>query len=365
MSITAVAKLAGVSHATVSRVINNRPTVAAKKVLAVRQAMERLNYKPAAIRPGRVPKPQPDVSAHRTGNIGVFIVGNGVQLSWLYDQLNHPLLNGVNEVTRAAKVNMFVDAVTSADHIPNSIGQRRVDGALVYAVGVPNPEFMSNIFGSLPMVWLIGCDDVLSPHDQVLADDKRIGELAALHLLEKGCRNLAFLNHNPNHSALRSRRRGFEDILYTRGISAQWFVSQTQDPDGLHMQGEREEKDCAALVEQLLASPVRPDGLFVPADRLTARVHRLLQARGVQPGRDILIVSVDNFAQHINHLHPRPASFDLNVREMGKVAAERLLWRISHPSAPPLRMLIAPRLMPGEESEETGIATETAGAKPA
>jgi DNA-binding LacI/PurR family transcriptional regulator len=138
--------------------------------------------------------------------------------------------------------------------------------------------------------------------------------------------------------------------LYSKGISAQWFVSQTLDPDGLHMQGEREERDCAALVEQLLASPVRPDGLFVPADRITARVHRMLRDRGVEPGKDISIVSVDNFGQHLDRLHPRPASFDLNVREMGKVAADRLLWRIGHRVGNPLRILISPRLV--ETSEQ-------------
>jgi DNA-binding LacI/PurR family transcriptional regulator len=55
MSITRVAKLAGVSSSTVSRVINNHPRVAPETAEAVRKAMEKLNYTPSDRRPG--PKP--------------------------------------------------------------------------------------------------------------------------------------------------------------------------------------------------------------------------------------------------------------------------------------------------------------------
>src|SRR5947208_10868006 len=55
MSINEVAKLAGVSSSTVSRVMNNHPRVAPEKAQAVRKAMETLNYTPSERRPG--PKP--------------------------------------------------------------------------------------------------------------------------------------------------------------------------------------------------------------------------------------------------------------------------------------------------------------------
>src|SRR5688572_15597772 len=56
MSISKVAKLAGVSSSTVSRVINNHPRVAPDTALSVRRAMQELGYTPSETRPG--PKPQ-------------------------------------------------------------------------------------------------------------------------------------------------------------------------------------------------------------------------------------------------------------------------------------------------------------------
>lgn len=341
-----VANLAGVSHATVSRVINNRPSVAPETARAVRAAIEKLNYRPRSVRPGPVPRPRQGV---RAGNVGVYIIGPDVRLGWLHDNLNRPLLEAIHEVARDAGLGMFVDAVTSADSLPPSVVDGNIDGALVYPVGVPDMELVELVGQQVPLVWVLSGPYAECRWDQVLVDDYRVGERAADYLLQAGCSELAFLNHNPNHPSLRSRRRGFTDCLQTRQRSAQFFISRTDDPDGMHMHGKRESRDLGLLVDELLASDRRPDGLFVPGDRMTARVYGLLHERGIRPGEDMLVVSVDNFATYLDRLEPRPASFDLNIHEMGKVAASRLLARIAGTDGagrnePPLRIFVPPRL---------------------
>jgi LacI family transcriptional regulator len=349
MSITQVAKMAGVSLATVSRVINSRPSVAPKKVLAVRQAMERLNYRPSATRPGRVPRRE---SANRTGNIGVYVVGQELRKSWLYESnyssLNMQLLDGINSATRAAGLNMLVDTVNSLDQLPAAVLDKQLDGSLVYPARVPDAELdelVAAIGQAGPVVLVTDREIGQCVNDQIESDNFFIGESAAKYLVQAGCKTLAFMNHNPNHPSLRRRQCGFAAGLFMEGRQAQWFVSQTNDPDNLHMHGEREKRDYSQLLDQMLASDTRPDGLFIPADRSTACVYGLLAERGIRPGRDIKIISVDNFAPYLDGLDPRPPSFDLNMREIGRVAASRLLWRRDNPCEPPAHIMTLPRLV--------------------
>ncbi|MEX0774420.1 MAG: LacI family DNA-binding transcriptional regulator [Phycisphaeraceae bacterium] len=344
MSIVAVAKLAGVSHATVSRVINNRAMVAPRTAEQVRKAMAKLNYLPRSVRPGRVPQRKTGL---RSGNLGVFIVGRDAVLSWLYADLHQPLLGGIHECAREASVNLIVDAVTSPDRLPPAIVDQQIDGAIVYPIVFPDMELLTLIGRNIPLVTVF-TEHHIANHDQVMHDNRGVGQLAGAYLLEQGCRRPAFLNHNPNHISLRSRQRGFGDYLHLRGITPQWFVSDTTDPDGMHMHGERERSDCQILVDRLLAAEQRPDGLFVPGDRYVRHVHHMLSRAGVKPGRDIILVSVDNFQYYLDSLHPRPASFDLNMKEVGRIAAERLIQRIANPHQSLLRMMVPPRLVPGE-----------------
>ena len=72
MSISKVAKLAGVSSSTVSRVINNHPRVAPETAQSVREAMQTLGYTPSETRPG--PKPQSRIR-RGTQEIAFFVLG--------------------------------------------------------------------------------------------------------------------------------------------------------------------------------------------------------------------------------------------------------------------------------------------------
>ena len=79
-----MANLAGVSKATVSRVINENPTVSERNLKRVRHAMEELDYRPRKNRPG--PKPRLQFKpGMQTGNVGLIVVGRTLEL------IQHPL----------------------------------------------------------------------------------------------------------------------------------------------------------------------------------------------------------------------------------------------------------------------------------
>ena len=108
------------------------------------------------------------------------------------------------------------------------------------------------------------------------------------------------------------------------------------------------------LIDAFAAMSPRPDGLFIDRDSTTARVYPLLAKRGIQPGRDVTIVSCDNDEVALSPLTPRPATIDLGSEEIGFRVVRRLLLRIENRDEPPVFIQTMPRLIHGEDEAVNG-----------
>jgi DNA-binding LacI/PurR family transcriptional regulator len=102
------------------------------------------------------------------------------------------------------------------------------------------------------------------------------------------------------------------------------------------------------LVRRLAESRQGRVGLFVSRDEETIGVYHLLREAGLEPGKDVVVVSCDNESVRLSGLHPRPASIDLGAAQIARQAVIRQAARIQNPKEPPVRILIYPRLVPGE-----------------
>ena len=103
------------------------------------------------------------------------------------------------------------------------------------------------------------------------------------------------------------------------------------------------------LVNAFVATSPRPTGLFIDRDATTAQVYPLLLKQGIEPGRDVIIVSCDNEEVRLSPLYPRPASIDLGTTEIGARAVRRLMLRIANPDEAPVFIQAMPRLVPGDD----------------
>src|SRR5215217_2732013 len=100
------------------------------------------------------------------------------------------------------------------------------------------------------------------------------------------------------------------------------------------------------LVEQWISASPRPTGMFVPVDRVTLFIYRHLERRGIQPGREVDIVSCDNEKELLSLMHPQPPSIDLNREMIARLAVERLLWRMKNGvSSPSVVTTVSPTLV--------------------
>src|SRR6185295_14821017 len=204
MSIGKVAKLAGVSSSTVSRVINNHPRVAPETAQSVRRAMQTLGYTPSDRRPG--PKPSVRTRAP-AADIAFLVLGtSGSRATPAFQDL----LRGVSMGASRHELNLIFHHVADPNRLPARVVDQKVDGILLHGA-TPVGE-ARDLLRRIPTVWLMG--NVRRPDwgDQVLPDGYEIGEMAAKYLINRGHKRLAFLNLDAGHWALRVYGHTFQSV---------------------------------------------------------------------------------------------------------------------------------------------------------
>jgi len=174
MSIRDVAKLAGVSMSTVSRVVNDHPSIASATALNVREAMAQLKFEPSIRRPTR----SADHRGTARDTVIAFLVfgASGIQTAPAFQKL----LRGVSDAALAASISLVFSFVSSPDDLPPRIDAGQVDGLLLH--GQRPPLALQSKLRDLPTVWLMANRQRPLWGDQVMPNNPVIGELAARYL---------------------------------------------------------------------------------------------------------------------------------------------------------------------------------------
>lgn len=337
MSINDVAKLAGVSSSTVSRVINNHPRVAPETAKNVRKAMAQLGYAPSDRRPG----PKPSVRSRTEAATIAFLVF-GTSRSRATPAFED-LLRGVSIGASKNDLNLIFNHVPDAEHLPPRILDHRTDGLLLHGQA-PTGEALERL-RRIPTVWLMGNRRRPDWGDQVLPDWYEIGELAARYLTGRGHKRLAFLNLDAGHWSLRAYGQALAISGREAGAATAIIERERQpSPDYWHQHS----RDAVeSIVKEFLQLPERPTGLFVADDMQVAMLQPALQQAGVTVGAGAVeIISCNNEEPYLVGLMPRPAVIDIRVESIGRRGVDQLLWRLEHGDVPErLITAIAPRVI--------------------
>jgi len=346
MSIVSVAKLAGVSIATVSRVINDLDNVRGETAEQVRAAMKQLGYTPPRVKRG--PKSGRRRTVHQalpSGQIAVLTLG-GVQ-NWLTMPVMASVVSGITREARELDVWGVLDEMPNAGELSPIFRRREVDGAVVFCdPGGSNLTDLIQLHQHVPLVWVMGGEDALVNVDHVSPDNGGIGRLAFDYLAQAGCRHFAFITDGPNWPFMRLRAQAFGNAARDSGRFVSNYLLNQQN-----VQREAYGGDVCVResIEEMMAELARrlPEsaGLFVPTDLLLTRLHPLLVQHKLWNSPKLRIVSCDNENERLSLLNPRPTSIDIQGEEIGRMAVRQLVQRLKRPDAPPARMQLAPRLV--------------------
>jgi DNA-binding LacI/PurR family transcriptional regulator len=315
-TIRDVARHAGVSVATVSRVLNDIPVVRTEMRDRVREAIADLGYRPSST--------ARSLSLGRSQAIGVvapfFTTPSVVER-----------LRGVSQ--RAGRHGyglMLFDVETPeqrAGAVRDFARPGRLDGLLVISLPLLDEEVEALAHDGLPVVMVdIGHPRV--PH--VVIDDAFGGELATEHLLERGHRRIGFLGDRPQNAfgftSSEQRRRGFHRALRK---------ARVKPPPELEARGPHGREEARALARGLLDRPDRPTAIFAASDTQAVGVLEAAHALGLRVPEDIAVIGFDD----IEIAEPLGLSTVRQpLRQSGACGADILLAAIAGAPAHPAQL---------------------------
>lgn len=357
MSIIEVAKVAGVSHTTVSRFVNKSAKVNMETAQRIRDAMEKLGYvpKPPHLRRGPTNNTSRDF---KTKNLAFLTVSETIRVlttsPFLID-----LVHGIEQASSDNGLSLFQGVLSPDRPLPPFISRGEVDGLIIYP-GLENvPRDYIEALRRYPIIFVLSGKDKYFLGDRVMCNHERIGKIAAEYLVDKGHKHVVYFDLKDSssyHPKLFSGRwNRFEELCREEDVDARRVEIPLTSEETL-MDGERVKQILKdAVTESILSCPAssRPTGLFAVFDSLTAVLYPVLQSCGIRIGKDLDIISCNNEVSLLAGLHPRPATIDLQPEVIGRRAFERMRYRIQNPKDEArVTLEILPKLISGSGEEK-------------
>jgi DNA-binding LacI/PurR family transcriptional regulator len=256
------------------------------------------------------------------------------------------LVAGIADAADIAGCQLMVLPMPDKSAPPRAIRERLADGLILTGLDrTPEPSEFDQ-FHPLPCVW-VGGRRPDTPHiDHILADNTAIGTLAAKYLIEHNCKTAALINHAPLHAGFNERWISFRDTLKQNGITARHLTSKRSSISEHELwTGTQIRKDMRLLLNRLLKNDPIPDGIYLQTDQQAAVFHALLPERGIEPEKDVRLISCNDDEPWRATMTPCPATIDLQPYDQGRECFNRLAENIKYRPAAPRTILISPKLI--------------------
>lgn len=321
VSITDVAKAAGFSIATVSRVLNGTDYPLAEETrLKVLDVAKQLGYRPNLI--------ARSLRKEQTHTIGI-IVEN------ILSPFIPSIIRGIHDRLKqydylSIILNSDSDLAVEADAIQR-LGMRQIDGIIFVESHIRSSAevtalidkphlFVHRLFNSLGV-------------NSIVPDDRYGARLAIQHLVALGHRRIAFINGPEGWDATANRLAGYQDELVASGIEF--------DP-ALVLQGDWQVQSGYRLAQRLLAAAERPTAVFAANDLMALGVIYAAQEIGLSVPNDVALVGYDD-RDFTGFVRPALTTIQMPCEKLGQIAADSLLRLIKGEME-----VIKPTLVQGE-----------------
>jgi LacI family transcriptional regulator len=328
ITVEEIAKLAGVSRATVSRVVNNHPHIRPEVRERVQRVIDEHNYHPN--------RAAQSLASRRTNAIGL-IVPNSFPLMF-HDVFFPRLIQGIAEVSNTCDYYVTLILTTQpecqAAQFRRVLSNATVDGLVVANLAVHDPLLPMLEAGGLPFV-LVGRNPE-RPHLSFVDVDNAGGARAMTEfLLSLGHRRIALIAGPLARSAGQDRLDGYQAALQAAGMAVN---------PALIAEGEFTEESGYRAMHHLM--PASPTAVFACNDLMALGAVRALADAGLRVPDHVSVAGFDNLMAAAASSPPL-TTIEQPVVELGRSAAELLLQRIQAGDGPPPPSRMLPtRLVP-------------------
>lgn len=308
VTIKDVAAHAGVAFKTVSRVVNNDPTVKPKNREKVLQAIEELGY-----RPNRAAQ----MTRRKKSGVVGFIADELLRVPYTFD-----LIRGAQDLAwkhnkELMVLNVNVDKY-SAEGAVNHLFEHRAEG-IIYAAMYHREVTLPPQCSEVPTV-LANCYDTDGLFPAIVPDETEAAREITASMLSKGYKRIAFLNLNENIIAAKLRKKGVEQAYADAKLDTSNLIIES-----VIIGDEYQERSVTRQRAAELINSFKPDAILCGQDPMAVEVYFVAQALGLQVGKDIGIGSFDDWDIIPSLVQPGLTTMALPHYEMGQWAFNYLL----------------------------------------
>lgn len=302
VTIRDVAAAAGVSIGTASKALNGVGRMRQETRARVMAAARQLGFRPNPLAQGLL--------GGRTYTVGLITCDS-------FGRFSIPVMLGAEDALGDGQISVLMcdtrdDPIRERHHVERLL-DRRVEGVIVTG---RRTEPRPSIGRDLPVPVVYAMTQSLDPSDlSLIPDDEGGGVLAAQHLLATGRTRIGHITGPHGFQAARKRAAGLGTVLSDAGLRVSGEV----------LYGEWSEEWGRQGADILLRTDPGVDAIFCGSDQIARGVAETLRERGRRVPDDVALVGFDNWEPMALGSRPPLTTVDMNLNEIGRLAARHLL----------------------------------------
>ena len=302
VTIKDVAREAGVSVATVSRVWNEAAFVSPETRQRVAEVATRLGYSPHGAARSLITR-----TTHAIG----------VLLPDLYGEFFSEIIRGIDHAAQDDGYHILVSSShDSKDEIDAALRSMRgrVDGMIIMSPDLEAQRTLHTLQGSFPVVLLNGGAESKA-FDTITIDNHEGATAMVRHLIAHGHKRIAMIGGPERNYDAAERLRGYESALAESGIARD---------ESLEVRGDFSELSGHRAVQQLLALSPRPTAIFAANDSMAIGALSALRERGLRVTKALAVAGFDDIPL-ARYKNPPLSTVHVDISLLGERAAALLL----------------------------------------
>ncbi len=311
ITIYDIAQHLSLSSATVSRALQDHPSIKKQTKQKVLNKAKELGYRYNHFA-GSLRKQQ-------TNTIG-FLVHE------LNSSFINSVLSGIEKITTAAGYNLLI--AHSSESLEKEIAnaenffKQRVDGLIASLTFETEnlDHFKPFNDKGIPLVFFDRVEENNDYNTSVVIDNYKCGYQATQHLIEQGCKRIVISTSSLKRNVYRERHRGYKDALHDNGLTYS---------EKLVIINDLSEKAATENARRILKMNPLPDAVFITHDFSAAVCMQVLNDHGINVPTDIAIVGFNN--DDISKLvQPRLTTINYPGKDLGEIAARNLIDQLNN-----------------------------------
>ncbi len=328
ITINEIAKAANVAKSTVSKVINNSPTISEATRNKVLQIMKDMNF-------------TPDSAATQLAKRASLMVGLVIDIDRKDDFLNpffYSIIGGVESVMGLHQYDLAISNIrsqgssTRMDLLRRFVYNNRMDGLILHTLTAEQSliDELERLGFPYAVIGRPVAEGVIAWTD---GDNETGGEMAVRHLLEQGYSRIGFIGGDFGEPLAQSRLRGYKRVIPGGGDTYTYCLPGPSDEYGGY-----------SMMQSLLALPEPPDAAVCINNLVAFGALKALHEADIDVPRDFGLVTFDDYPI-APYTTPALTCLDIDTFEIGVRAAHLLLEKMGDPAKPLPPQLLAPKLI--------------------